>query len=248
MSITTLYSEVDLLKPTFSRTLILVAVLCVSFTAVQAAEVRLADGQLIVTGVDDSIGLGAFSVVLSYESDVSVISVKGLSGFMVAENIRNDERKTFVAGISANGLTGDVPVASVEIEGAGPITISVRELGNARGDPIPFTNPEFRGTIPTPGPSTSGSVPGSGSVTPASTQISLPTTTTVPTGTPQLAETGTTPALTAEATSTARQESRTESQGTPGKGAVAESTPKAALPAMVALVAVLTVIILKRKD
>jgi len=231
------------MNSTFSRTLILVAVLCVSFTAVQAAEVRLADGQLIVAGVDDSIGLGAFDVVLSYGSDVSVTSVEGLPGFLVVDNIRNDEGMTIIAGISTEGLTGDVPVASVGVEGTGPITINVRELGNTRGDPIPFTNPEFGGTIPTQGPSSSGS----GSAPSASAGTPLPTATTAPAGTLQPTETGTKPVQTAAATTVVQQESPIEPQGTPEERAGAESTPKAALPALLALSAVLTVIILKRK-
>jgi len=235
------------MNSTFSRTLFLVAVLCVSFTAAQAAEVRLTDGQLIVAGVDDSIGLGAFDVVLSYGPDVSVTSVEPLSGFLVAENIRNDEGMTIIAGISAEGLTGDIPVVSMKVEGTGSITISVRDLGNTRGDPIPFTNLEFSGTIPTPGSSTSGNTPGSGSVTPASTQVSLPTKTAVPAGTPQLTETGTTPALTTETTTMATQVLPVESQGAPERGVETESTPKAVLPALLALSAVLIVMVLKRK-
>ncbi|MEN6513285.1 hypothetical protein [Methanoculleus sp.] len=203
---------------------------------------RLADGQLIVAGVDDSIGLGAFDVVLSYGSDVSVTSVEGLPGFLVADNIRNDEGMTIIAGISADGLTGDVAVASVKTEGTGPITITVRELGNSRGDPIAFTNPAFGGTIPTPGPPSSGS----GSAPSASAGTPLPTTT-APTGTPQPTETGTKTVQTAAATTAVEQESPIEPQGTPEGGAGAESTPKAALPVLLALSAVLTVIILKRK-
>jgi len=236
------------MNSTFSRTLMLVAVLCVSFTAAQAAEVRLTDGQLIVAGVDDSIGLGGFDVVLSYGPDVSVTSVEPLSGFLVAENIRNDKGMTIIAGISTEGLTGDIPVASVGVEGTGPITISVRDLGNTRGDPIPFTNPEFSGTIPTPGPSQSGSASGGGSsATPASTQVSLPATTTAPAGTPQPTETETTPATTATATTTTEQASPTKSQETPDGITETESTPKAALPALLVLSAVLIVMILKRK-
>ncbi len=230
------------MNSTFSRTLMLVAILCVSLTAAQAAEVRLTDGQLIVAGVNDSIGLGAFDVVLSYGPDVSVTSVEPLSGFLVAENIRNDKGMTIIAGISAEGLTGDIPVASVGVEGTGSITISVRELGNTRGDPIPFTNLEFSGTIPTSGSSTSGS----GSVTPASTQIPLPTKTAMPAGTPQSAEAETTPVLTTEATTMPTQVTPTEPQETPDGRNEAESTPKAALPALLVLSAVLIVMILKR--
>jgi len=230
------------MNPTFSRTLILVAVLCVSFTAVQAAEVRLADGQLIVAGVDDSIGLGGFDVVLSYGSDVSIASVESLSGFLVAKNIRNDQGMTIIAGISADGLTGDVPVASVQVEGTGPIAITVRELGNARGDPIAFTNPTFGGTIPTPGTPTPG--------TPASTLAGVPQTTVTPApgGTGQTAETESTTTVTTTTTTALQEIPPTQFQDVPESGEVPESTPKAALPVLITLFAILTVVILNGKE
>ena len=240
------------MKPIFSRTLILVAVLCVLFTAVQAAEVRLADGQLIVAGVDDSIGLGGFNVVLSYGSDVSVTSVEGLSGFLVASNIRNDAGMTIIAGISADGLTGDVPVASVQVEGTGPIAIAVRELGNARGDPIAFTNPTFGGTIPTPGtpaPGTPGT-PTPGSVTPVSTPAGTPQTTVTPAPgeTGQTAENEPTMTVTVTTSTALQEESPTQFGETPESQDLPESTPKAALPVLITLFAVLAVVILNGKE
>lgn len=240
------------MKLTFSRTLILAAVLCVAFASAQAAEIRLTDGQLIVAGVDDSIGLGAFDVVLSYGPDVSVTSVEGLSGFMVAGNIQNAEGITIIAGISAEGRAGDVPVASVKTEGTGPITISVRELGNSRGDPIPVTNSEFEGTIPTAVPTTSGSppggAPGSGSTSLSPTVTALPTVTAAPGETPQTAETAQATIVTATATPMVSGESTPLSQATPETGETTAHTPQATFPALIALVAVLTVIILNRKD
>jgi len=245
MSITTLNLEVDQLKPTFSRTLVLVVVLCVAFASVQGAEVRLTDGQLIVMGVDDSIGLGAFTVVLSYGSDVSVTSVKELPGFMVAGNIKNNEGMTIIAGISAEGRTGDVPVASVETEGTGPITISVRELGNSRGDPIPATNPEFSGTIPTALPTTSENPPGGA---PGESTSPSPTVTATPGKTSQTVEIEPTTVVTAPTTSLAPLESTPPSQATPKTSEAAASTPRAAFPAPIALVAIMAVIALNRKD
>jgi hypothetical protein len=242
------------MKPIFSRTLILVAVLCVSFTAVQAAEVCLADGQLIVAGVDDSIGLGGFDVVLSYGSDVSITSVESLSGFLVAKNVRNDQGMTIIAGISADGLTGDVPVASVQVEGTGPIAIAVRELGNARGDPIAFTNPTFGGTIPTAGTPAPGtpapSTPTLGSVTPASTSTGIPQTTVTPAPgeTGQTVEKEPTTTVTTVTTTTLQEISPTKIQDTPESGGAQGSTPKAALPVLITLFAVLTIVVLNRKE
>ncbi|MFA7199073.1 MAG: hypothetical protein WC093_07255 [Methanoculleus sp.] len=238
----------------FSRTLILVAVLCVSFTAVQAAEVRLTDGQLVVAGVDDSIGLGGFDVVLSYGSDASVTSVEGLSGFLVASNIQNEAGMTIIAGISSDGLTGDVPVASVKVEGVGPVVVTVRELGNARGDPIAFTNPIFGGTIPTPGtppPETPApSTPTPGSVTPASTPTGIPQTTV----TPALGEAGqtagkdSTTTVTTTTTTAVQENSSAQSQEMPESQNAGEGTPKAALSILITLFAVLTVVVLNRKE
>ncbi|MCK9298405.1 MAG: hypothetical protein M0P21_05495 [Methanoculleus sp.] len=239
------------MNPNFSRTLILVAVLCVLFTAVQAAEVRLADGQLIVAGVDDSIGLGGFNVVLSYGSDVSVTSVEGLSGFLVASNIRNDAGMTIIAGISADGLTGDVPVASVQVEGTGPIAIAVRELGNARGDPIAFTNPTFGGTIPTPETSTPGTpapgTPTAGSVTPVPTPTGMPQTTVTP-APGETGQIGATTTATTTTTTASQEASPTQVGETPESHGAAESTPKAALPVLIAFIAVLTVVVLNGKE
>jgi len=236
----------------FSRTFFLIAVLCALLTMAQAAEVHLTEGQLIVAGIDDSIGLGGFDVVLSYGSDVSVISVEPLSGFLIAKNIRNDRGMTIIAGISAEGLTGDIPVASVEVEGTGPVTISVRDLGNTRGDPIAFTNPEFSGTIPTPGSSVSKDTPGSGSGTLAPTQTFPLVTTTIPAETPQVTEAVIKPTALANATVIATEQitqvsPTIESEETSGGLKETESTPKATLSIVIALSAVFIVLALKRK-
>lgn len=135
---------------TFFVFLILVALSCCGAGA--AAEVRLDGTNLVVAGVGDSIGLGSFTVVLEYGTDLSVTSVDGLSGFMVAGNIRNDRQMTVIGGIYGGtpGPSGDVPVATVLTEGNGSISISVIDLTNANADDIPYSNPVFAGTIPTP--------------------------------------------------------------------------------------------------
>lgn len=135
---------------TFFVLLILVALSCCGAGA--AAEVRLDGANLVVAGVEDSIGLGAFTVVLEYGTGLSVTSVDGLSGFMVAGNIRNDRQMTVIGGIYGGtpGPTGDVPVATVLTEGTGSVSISVIDLTNVNGDDILYSNPLFTGTIPTP--------------------------------------------------------------------------------------------------
>ncbi|WFN34711.1 hypothetical protein L1S32_00895 [Methanogenium sp. S4BF] len=134
----------------FLRTFSLLTVLLFLVTSAGAADIVLEDDTLIVKGVDDSIGLGAFSVVLTYAGNVSIQSVDGAPGFMVASNILNDEFQTFIAGIATEGQTGDIPVASVRTTGAGDIVVYVRELANVKGDPISYTNEEFTGAVPTP--------------------------------------------------------------------------------------------------
>lgn len=121
-----------------------------SFTAVAAgaAEITLEGDVISVNGVDDNEGLGAFSIVLAYGGNVSIVSVEGDSGFLVASNIQNEKYETLIAGISGEGITGDIPVALITKTGTGDIEIFVRELVNAKGDSIPFTNPVYEEEVP----------------------------------------------------------------------------------------------------
>ncbi len=143
----------------FLRTFSLLIVLLCLVTVAGAADVVLENNSLVVKGVDDSIGLGAFSVVLAYTGNVSVLSVEGEPGFMVASNILNQDFQTFIAGIATEGRTGDIPVASVRTTGTGDINVYVRELANVKGDPISYTNEVFTGTVPTPVPGNEVTVP-----------------------------------------------------------------------------------------
>lgn len=201
---------------------------------VQAADVRLDGTELVVDGVDDSLGLGAVDIVLQYGSDVSVTSVTALPGFMTVENIKNDDGMTIIAAISTEGKTGDVPVATVLTEGNGTVTISVRELANGMGDPIPYSNPTFTGTIPpggsdapvettthpTSAPSSSGSSDNGGkTVSPVTAETSVipeETTAAAATGTsgsvPQSTETAVVTSLAETPTASSQQP---ESNATP---------------------------------
>ena len=171
-------------KNIFKILLLIFTIFCL-VSNVGAADVVLDNDTLLVKGVDDSIGLGAFSVVLTYTGNVSIQSVDGKSGFMVASNIQNAKYETFIAGISGEGLTGDIPVATVSATGTGDIEISVRELVNVKGDPISYTNEEFTGLVPTP--ESGGEV--------ASSDISSSETEDTP-SVPSVTETGTTPEVT----------------------------------------------------
>ena len=216
-----------------------------AITAVQAAEIHLDDDKLVVSGVDDSLGIGAFDVVLTYDSDVTIDSVEGLSGFMVAANIKNEEGTTIIAGISTQGMTGTISVATVGRSGTGAVDVTVRSLANTKGDPIVIVNPEFSGDMPIQAPTSSGG-PTTGAtstttsrpseVTPAPTaesdldpgQSEVPTVseTAITSGTP----------LTPGSTDVA---ARTES--------APPNTPKAGFGPVIAAISLLAVIVLKRK-
>ncbi len=138
------------MKNIFFHFFLLLMVLASLVTVVGAAEVILDNNTLLVKGVDDSKGIGAFSVVLSYTGNVSIQSIEGKSGFLIASNIQNEDGQTLIAGISTEGLTGDIPVALITKTGNGNIQIFVRDLGNVEGDPISYINEDFVGIIPTP--------------------------------------------------------------------------------------------------
>ncbi len=228
----------------FIRILILASLVCIAMTTVQAAEVHLEDGKLVATGVDDSLGLGAFDIVLTYDNDVTIDSVDGLSGFMVVANVKNEEGTAVVAGISTEGLTGTIPVATVKRSGTGMIDTTVRMLANTKGDPITFTNSEFSDELPTQQPSSSGSKTEAAPITTSGSGEAAPTQTAeasreqgqpeVPSATQAVTTTGT--PVTTKATDFAKT----------GESNPLE-TPKAALPAFIAVVSFLTVIVLKRK-
>lgn len=128
--------------------IVVTAIMSIVTVAAGAAEITLENDVISVNGVDDNEGLGAFSIVLAYGGNVSIVSVEGDSGFLVASNIQNEKFETLIAGISGEGITGDIPVASITKTGTGDIEIFVRELVNAKGDSIPFTNPVYEGEVP----------------------------------------------------------------------------------------------------
>lgn len=136
----------------FTRIFMPTLLICITIATVQAAEVHFEDDRLVVAGVDDSLGLGAFDFILTYGDDVTINSVDGLSGFMVAANIKNEEGVAIVAGISTEGLTEKIPVATVKRSGTGAIGITTRMLANTKGDPITIANPETAGSVPTQQP------------------------------------------------------------------------------------------------
>lgn len=104
-------------------------------TPVFAADVVLQNNTLVVTDVQDSLGLGGFHIILRHDDSLTVTSVEGIAPFIVSPNIQADNVN--IAGIQASELlTGDVPVALVEYTGNGTFTIDVIELINSLSNPL----------------------------------------------------------------------------------------------------------------
>jgi len=155
--------------------------LCAIVTAVSAAEVVVESDQLIVKGFEDSIGLGAFSVVLGYDpAKTTVTECTFIEPFAGATNIQPDEKTVRISGFTVQSqVMRDIPVARIVYEGEGLFDVYVNTLVNARGDTIATTNPAYNrdtpaspGTQPTAGPTT---LPTGSAQTSIATQI--PTTT-----------------------------------------------------------------------
>jgi len=218
---------------------------CFSIGAVQAAEIRVEENQLIVVGIDDSVGLGAFQVVLSYPAGVSITSVEEASGFMVAANIQNDKHKAIIGGIHATGITGDVPVATLVIEGSGQIDAFVEELTNINGDPIPFSNPKPETTPKSEPTAVYGTESvGSGAVT-SSGSGNQPTATSQ--STPESVETTVSETATSGNVAVLPVGQHTATTTTQVDSPIATtSTPSAPLPAMVVVISLLLVLVLNR--
>jgi hypothetical protein len=152
-----------------------IIVLCAMVSVVSAAEVVVESDQLIVKGLDDSIGLGAFSIVLGYDpARTTVTEVTFIEPFTGATNIQPDEKTVRISGFTVeSGLTGDIPVARIVYEGEGLFDVYVNTLVNVQGDAVETSNSAYGGeapvspgtqqtTVPTVAPTT-------GALTPAAT-------------------------------------------------------------------------------
>lgn len=144
-----------------------IIVLCAMVSAVSAAEVVIESDQLVVKGFDDSIGLGAFSIVLGYDpAKTTVTEITFIEPFTGATNIQPDVKTARVSGFTVETeLTGDIPVARVVYEGEGLFDVYVNTFVNARGDSVAVANPAYGGepqvpagtqptTVPTAEPTT----------------------------------------------------------------------------------------------
>lgn len=131
-----------------------IIVLCAMVSVVNGAEVVVESDQLIVKGFDDSIGLGAFSVVLGYDpAKITVTECTFVEPFTGATNIQPDERTVRISGFTVQSqVMGDIPVARIAHEGEGLFNVYVNTLVNARGDTVATTNPVYdKETPPSPG-------------------------------------------------------------------------------------------------
>nr|WP_303716136.1 hypothetical protein [Methanoculleus marisnigri] len=127
-----------------------IIVLCAMVSAVSAAEVVIESDQLVVKGFDDSIGLGAFSIVLGYDpARTTVTEVTFTEPFTGATNIQPDEKTVRISGFTVeSGLTGDIPVARIVYEGEGLFDVYVNTLVNVQGDAVETSNSAYGGEAP----------------------------------------------------------------------------------------------------
>jgi len=139
-------------------TVILLSALVVVSTG--ATEVVLRDGVLVAEGLNEEHGLGAFSIVLVYGSDVSFAMGEWVQPYSGAINIQNRDGVTRIGGLttSTGAQIGDVSLIRLKVNGSGTATIYVDEFCNAMGDPIEIVNRPYGVDAPGPAP---------GEVTPA---------------------------------------------------------------------------------
>ncbi len=122
-----------------------IAMLCTMASAVTAVEIAIESDQLVVKDFDDSIGLGAFSVVIGYDpAKTSVTEVTFIEPFTGATNVQQVEKRIRVSGFTVQPqLTGDIPVARMVYEGEGRFDVYVDTLVNSKGDSVSTVNPTY---------------------------------------------------------------------------------------------------------
>jgi len=120
-----------------------------------ATEVVLRDGVLVAEGLNEEHGLGAFSIVLVYGSDVSFEMEEWVQPYSGAINVQNRDGITRIGGLttSTEAQIGDVSLIRLKVNGSGTATIYVDEFCNAMGDPIEIVNRPYRVDTPGPAPS-----------------------------------------------------------------------------------------------
>lgn len=112
--------------------------------SVNATEIILEDGVLIAQNVDDEYGVGAFDVVLEYESNVSIQMVEWVEPYVGAFN--PDQNGVIrIAGFTASSSppVGDISLVRLNVTGSGSVLVYVDDLINIRGDQIETVNAAY---------------------------------------------------------------------------------------------------------
>jgi len=222
-------------------------------STVSATGVVVESDQLIVRNFDDSIGLGAFSVVLGYDpAKTTVTEVTFIEPFIGAANIQPDEKTVRVSGFTVDsGLTGDIPVARVVYEGEGLFDVYVNTFVNARGDIVATANPTYGGETPV----SSGTQPTTVPTVVPTASIPAPTATSQPvtplaTGTVSMGSMAT-PALSQQQTGAVETQGSIEPAVTPaGSPETPEQTPatRSPLPPALGIFAFAIVLFALKRD
>lgn len=133
------------MQKTYIYFLFSIAILCAMVSGVTAVEVIIESDLLVVKDFDDSIGLGAFSVVISYDpTKTTVTEATFTEPFTGATNIQPDEKTIRISGFTVQPqLTGDIPIAQMVYEGERRFDIYVDTLVNSKGDSVSIVNPTY---------------------------------------------------------------------------------------------------------
>ncbi len=136
--------------PYYSTLFFGIIVLCAMVPTLSAAEIVVESDQLIVKDFEDSIGLGAFSIVLGYDpAKTTVTEVTFIEPFAGATNIQTDKKTVRISGFTVQPqLTGDIPIAQVVYEGEGLFDVYVNTFVNAQGDPVATVHSAYSERIP----------------------------------------------------------------------------------------------------
>jgi hypothetical protein len=99
----------------------------------------LQNNTLIARNINVEGGLGAFSIVITYNPNTTTIfNVSSVPPFTVVSNINNTAGISYISGFHGQipGPTGDVRLAILQIEGSDNLSISVEELIDTSGKDI----------------------------------------------------------------------------------------------------------------
>jgi hypothetical protein len=176
--------EVKSMNKFIFRIILGIAIFCAMIPAVSATEILVESNQLVVKEFDDSIGLGAFSVVISYDpAKTTVTDVVFIEPFTGATNIQPDEKTIRVSGFTVRPqLTGNIPIARMVYEGEERFTVYVDTFVNSRGDDVSTINSAYDEEPPT----SPSAKPTTGSITESTDDPQTVTTVTTPrTSSPQ---------------------------------------------------------------